>query len=87
MRQQKCKLLHIKMQKLGKEHTKIKNFQVLHIILNFKFLLIYLGRKREKENVQRESRDRGGQRIRSLLCADNRQPDAGLELTNREIMT
>ena len=29
----------------------------------------------------------GGQRILSRLCADSREPDAGLELRNREIMT
>ena len=29
----------------------------------------------------------GGQRIQRGLCADSRQPDMGLELTNREIMT
>ena len=27
------------------------------------------------------------QRILSQLCADNREPDAGLKLTNQEIMT
>ena len=32
-------------------------------------------------------RGTGGQRIRSGLCADSGQPDAGLELTNHENMT
>ena len=31
--------------------------------------------------------DRGGQRICSGFCADSREPDAGLKLTNPEIMT
>ena len=30
-------------------------------------------------------RKRGRQKIRSGLRADNREPDAGLELTNREM--
>ena len=32
-------------------------------------------------------REREGQRIQSGLCADSRQPDVGLELTNHEITT
>ena len=32
-------------------------------------------------------RERGRQRIQSRLCVDRREPDAGLELTNHEIMT
>ena len=32
-------------------------------------------------------RERGGQRIRSGLCADRRKPDVGLELMNHEIKT
>ena len=33
------------------------------------------------------SRERGGQRIWSGVCADSREPDMGLELSNAEIMT
>ena len=48
-------------------------------------------RKREtrdgEENVRRGGAERGGQRIRSRLCADSREPDVGLEPTNYEIMT
>ena len=29
----------------------------------------------------------GGQRIRSGLCTDSREPDVGLKLMNHEIMT
>ena len=43
-------------------------------------------RKREKEQGVR-GRERRGQRIRSGLCTDSRQPDAGFELTHCEIMT
>ena len=32
-------------------------------------------------------RERGRQRIQSGLCADSREPNAGPELTNREIIT
>ena len=32
-------------------------------------------------------RERGAQRIRSGLCADSREPDVGLELTDRWITT
>ena len=46
-------------------------------------------REKEKEQEQEEKgqRERGRQRIQSGLCADSREPDVGLELTNREIMT
>ena len=44
-------------------------------------------RGRERESEQGRGRKRGGQRIQSRLCADNRQPDAGLELMNHKIMT
>ena len=32
-------------------------------------------------------REREGQKIPSTLCADSSEPNVGLELTNREIMT
>ena len=31
--------------------------------------------------------ERGGQKIQSRLCADSREPDVGLKLTNYEAMT
>ena len=40
---------------------------------------------REKETMN--SRERGRQRIQSRLCTDSREPNAGLKLTNREIVT
>ena len=41
----------------------------------------------ERESVQEGwEKERGGQRIQSRLCTDSREPDAGFELTNREIM-
>ena len=36
---------------------------------------------------QGRGRERGGQRIRSGLRADGREPDVGFELTSHEIMT
>ena len=39
------------------------------------------------ERVQAGKGKREGQRIRSRLCADSSEPDVGLELTNREIVT
>ena len=49
-------------------------------------MFIYL-KERERER-ERESTSRGGaERIPSRLCADSREPEAGLELTNTEIMT
>ena len=41
----------------------------------------------ERVRASREGADRGRQGIQSGLCADSRQPNAGLKLTNREIMT
>ena len=43
---------------------------------------IYCERERE-----REASRGGAERIRSGLWADSREPDAGLELTNREMVT
>ena len=40
-----------------------------------------------RERVGEGQRERGEQRIRSGLHADCREPDAGLEPVNREIMT
>ena len=41
----------------------------------------------ERESTSGAGTERGGQRIRSRLCADSSKPDAGLELMNCEIMT
>ena len=53
------------------------------------FLNVYLFlREREKgQRVSRGGTERGGQRIRSGLCAESREPDVGLKLTNLKIMT
>ena len=40
----------------------------------------------EREQTQRE-RERGRERIPSRVCAVSAEPDAGLDLTNDEIMT
>ena len=44
-------------------------------------------RERESLHTQGKGRERGRQRIPSRLCAVSIEPDTGLELTNREIMT
>ena len=42
---------------------------------------------RERESRGGAERERGKQSIWSRLCADSREPDAGLKLTNCEIMS
>ena len=51
----------------------------------FKEIFIYFEREREHELGM--GRERGRQRIPSRLCADSKEPNTGLELTNHEIMT
>ena len=50
------------------------------ILFLFKKCLFLRERERERESEQGRGRERGGQRIRSRLCADSRQADVGLEL-------
>ena len=52
-----------------------------------KNVYLFLRESTSGEGAERRSRERGGQRIQSSLCADSRQPDMGLKLTNREIIT
>ena len=49
----------------------------------FKFLL------KERKNVseQGRGRERGREEIPSRICTVSKEPDAGLDLTKREIMT
>ena len=49
----------------------------------FFFLSVFMYFKRE----QAAEGQRGGHRIRSRLCADSREPNVGLKLTNHEIVT
>ena len=42
---------------------------------------------RERENEPGRGRERGERRIQSRLCAESREPSAGLRLIKREIMT
>ena len=53
------------------------------------FYVFLRERKRERVRVSRgeAERERGGQRIPGRLRADSTEPDAGLELTNCEIVT
>ena len=48
------------------------------------FLCLFL---RDKEHEGGSGRESPGQSIPGELSGDNREPDAGLELMNREIMT
>ena len=41
----------------------------------------------EGERSGEGQRERGSERIPSRLCAISREPDVGLELTNREFVT
>ena len=41
--------------------------------------------REERERAQEGQRERG-QRVQSRLCADSREPDAGLEFMNCEVM-
>ena len=43
--------------------------------------------ERERELEQGRGRERGGERIQGGLRAVSTEPDVGLELRNREIMT
>ena len=51
----------------------------------FKFIYLFLERQREYK--QGRGREREGERIPRRLLTVSTQPDAGLELTNREVMT
>ena len=61
------------------------------MVLHFK--LIYSEREgerereRERERASRQGAEREGERIPSRFCAFRAEPDKGLSLTNREIMT
>ena len=58
------------------------SFLICPPLLNV-YLLIYFGRECEWG----KGRERQGQRIWSRLCADSREPDAGLKVMNCEIIT
>ena len=57
---------------------------ILYTLIFSLFLIIL--RERERKNQQGRGRERGGQRIRSGLHVDSREPDVGLEPMNHEIM-
>ena len=59
------------------------------VFWNTLFFNIYFERERERSSASRGvgQRDRERERIPSRLRAINAEPDAGLRLTNREIMT
>ena len=60
-------------------------FKLIDLKTFFKCLFIF---EREIDRVEgQRGRERGRQRMQSRLCADSREPDAGLELTNPEIVT
>ena len=41
----------------------------------------------ERKSEWGKGKERGERRIQSRLCADSSKPDAGLKLTNHEIVT
>ena len=43
--------------------------------------------ERGRENKRGRGREKGGQRIQSVLYMDSREPDVALEPMNHEIMT
>ena len=49
-------------------------------------MLFLTERERESKRKLERGRERGRHRIQSS-CADSSEPDAGLKLTNQEIMT
>ena len=51
------------------------------------FFLMFISWEKESIHKQGKGKERGVQRIPSRLCADSREPNEGLELTNHEIMT
>ena len=63
------------------------------ISVSFKFsfsFLIYLKRERERERERERNaggEERKGERIPSKHCTVSAEPNAGLELVNREVMT
>ena len=59
-----------------------------HFIAFFNvYLFILRERERERERAEEGQRQREGERIPSKLHAVSAEPDAGLKLTNREIVT
>ena len=54
-------------------------------------MYLFILRERERENVcaqnQGRGRERGKERLPSRLCTVSAEPDAGLELTNHEIVS
>ena len=58
----------------------------------FKFIYLFLREKereteRQRENDREKGRERERERIPSRLCRVNTEPNVGLHLTNRKIMT
>ena len=64
--------------------NKIDTFNCYSWHFFLKFIYFWEGEREKEEGTGRE---REGQRIWSSLCADSREPDAGLELMNPEVMT
>ena len=56
-----------------------------HLVLSW--ILFLVERERESKHEQGRGRERGRQRIPSRLRALSTEPNAGLEPTNREIVT
>ena len=61
--------------------------QVIHSFIHSFILNVYLFIFREKVCASAGGAERDGKRIPSRLCALSAEPDMGLDLMNREIMT
>ena len=75
-------LTHLKLRFYVRKHFP----QQFCLFLSF-FILREREREKERENDWGKGREEGGQRIQSGFCADSREPNEGLELTNCKIMT
>ena len=63
-------------------------YDIAEVLKTFFNVYLFLGGGwEEREKEWKRGRETGRQRILSRLRADSREPDAELELTNREIMT
>ena len=69
----------------GEERESHHLLSTAYVLILLEALHVYLCLR--KRVLAGEGQRQRGTGIRSGLCTDSREPDAGLELTNREIMT
>ena len=72
----------------GGQHQKVwSGFFLFFFIFLFFLTFIYFETERETEHERGRGRERGRHRIGNRLQAISPEPDAGLELTDHEIVT